>query len=394
MRNFYGIYLTKRIFQMKIGIPKEIKTKEYRVGIIPSGVRVLVQGGHKVYIEKDAGEKSGFSNDDYMEAGAMILQSPKEIFNTCEMILKVKEPQPQEYNLLKPGQILFTYLHLAPLRELTEILKEKEVTAIGYETLQEGERVPLLEPMSQIAGKVAPMVAGYFLSAHNNGRGVLIGGSSGVVPAKVLVIGSGTVAKNAAKVASGMGADVVIMGRNPKTMTALEDMMPTNVSTLYSNSYNMENILPTVDIVIGAVYITGEKAPHLITREMLSLCKKGAVLVDVAIDQGGCIETSKPTTHDDPVFEVDGVIHYCVANIPGDYPVTATYALANATIPYVKRLADRGWKNASLEDTAIYSGVNVAGGFVTEQAVAKAHQMEYHALKDIIDNCPEFGGAV
>lgn len=379
---------------MKIGIPKEIKTKEYRVGIIPSGVRVLVQGGHKVYIEKDAGEKSGFSNDDYMEAGAIILQSPKEIFNTCEMILKVKEPQLQEYDLLKPGQILFTYLHLAPLRELTEILKEKEVTAIAYETLQDGGRVPLLEPMSQIAGKVAPMVAGYFLSAHNHGRGVLIGGSTGVLPAKVLIIGSGTVAKNAAKVASGMGADIVIMGRNPRTMTALEDMMPTNFSTLYSNAYNMEKILPIVDIVIGAVYITGEKAPHLITREMLSLCKKGTVLVDVAIDQGGCIETSKPTTHDDPVFEVDGVIHYCVANIPGDYPVTATYALANATIPYVKRIADMGWQNASLEDTAIYSGVNVAGGFVTEEAVAKAHKMEYHALKDIIDSCPEFGGSV
>jgi len=310
------------------------------------------------------------------------------------MILKVKEPQPQEYDLLKPGQILFTYLHLAPLRELTEILKEKEVTAIAYETLQEGGRVPLLEPMSQIAGKVAPMVAGYFLSAHNNGRGVLIGGSSGVLPAKVLIIGSGTVAKNAAKVASGMGADVVIMGRNPKTMTALEELLPTNVSTLYSNAYNMEKILPTVDIVIGAVYITGEKAPHLITREMLSLCKKGTVLVDVAIDQGGCIETSRPTTHDDPIFVVDGVIHYCVANIPGDYPITATYALANATIPYVKRIADKGWKNASLQDVAIYSGVNVAGGFVTEEAVAKAHQMEYHELKDIIDNCPEFGGAV
>ena len=379
---------------MKIGIPKEIKTKEYRVGIIPSGVRILVQSGHKVYIEKGAGEKSGFSNDDYMEAGATILQSPKEIFNTCEMILKVKEPQPQEYDLLKPGQILFTYLHLAPLRELTEILKEKEVTAIAYETLQEGGRVPLLEPMSQIAGKVAPMVAGYFLSAHNNGRGVLIGGSSGVLPAKVLIIGSGTVAKNAAKVASGMGADVIIMGRNQSTMTALEDALPSNVSTLYSNAYNMENILPTVDIVIGAVYITGEKAPHLITREMLSLCKKGSVLVDVAIDQGGCIETSRPTTHDDPIFVVDGVIHYCVANIPGDYPVTATYALTNATLPYVKRIADKGWKNASLEDTAIYSGVNVAGGFVTEEAVAKAHQMEYHELKDIIDNCPEFGGAV
>jgi alanine dehydrogenase len=379
---------------MKIGIPKEIKTKEYRVGIIPSGVRSLVQGGHQVYIEIDAGEKSGFSNDDYRETGATILQSPKEIFDSCEMILKVKEPQPQEYDLLKPGQILFTYLHLAPLRELTTILKEKEVTAIAYETLQEGGRVPLLEPMSQIAGKVAPMVASYFLAAHNQGSGVLIGGSSGVLPAKVLIIGSGTVAKNAAKVASGMGADVIIMGRNPSSMTALEDMMPSNISTLYSNAYNMEKLLPTVDIVIGAVYITGEKAPHLITREMLSLCKKGAVLVDVAIDQGGCIETSRPTTHDDPVFEVDGVIHYCVANIPGDYPVTATHALANATIPYVKRIADRGWKNASLVDTAIYSGVNVAGGFVTEKAVAKVHKMEYHELKDIIDNCPEFGGSV
>jgi len=379
---------------MKIGIPKEIKTKEYRVGIIPSGVRLLVQSGHEVYIEKDAGEKSGFSNDNYKKAGAMILKSFKEIFDTCEMILKVKEPQPQEYDLLKSGQILFTYLHLAPSRELTKILKEKKVTAIAYETVQEGTRVPLLEPMSQIAGKVAPMVASYFLSAHNNGMGVLIGGASGVLPAKVLIIGSGTVAKNAAKIASGMGADVVIMGRNPKTMTALEELLPPNVSTLYSNAYNIEKILPTVDIVIGAVYSTGEKAPYLITREMLSLCKKGSVLVDVAIDQGGCIETSRPTNHDDPVFEVDGVIHYCVANIPGDYPVTATHALANATIPYVKKIADMGWKKASLNNAAIYSGVNVADGFVTEKAVAKAHQMEYYALKDIMDNCPEFGGSI
>jgi len=379
---------------MKIGIPKEIKTKEYRVGIIPSGVRILVQSGHEVYIEKDAGEKSGFSNVDYRDAGAIILQNAQEIFNTCEMILKVKEPQPQEYDLLEPGQILFTYLHLAPAKELTKILQEKEVTAIAYETVQEGQRVPLLEPMSQIAGKVAPMVASYFLSAHNHGMGVLIGGASGVLPAKVLIIGSGTVAKNAAEIASGMGADVIIMGRNPGSMTALEDMLPTNVSTLYSNTYNIEKILPTVDIVIGAVYSTGEKAPHLITREMLSFCKKGAVLVDVAIDQGGCIETSRPTTHDDPVFEVDGVIHYCVANMPGDYPVTATQALSNVTIPYVKKIADLGWKRASLEDSAIYSGVNVAGGFVTEKAVAKAHQIEHHELKNIIHNCPEFGGSV
>ncbi|WP_295422031.1 alanine dehydrogenase [Sulfurovum sp.] len=377
---------------MKIGIPKEIKTKEYRVGIIPSGVRVLVESGHEVYIEKDAGEKSGFSNNDYKEAGATILQSPKELYDTCEMILKVKEPQHREYDLLKAGQILFTYLHLAPHRELTEILKEKKVTAIAYETIQEGTRVPLLEPMSQIAGKMAPMVAGYFLSAHTNGMGVLIGGTSGVLPAKVLIIGSGTVARNAAKIASGMGADVIVMGRNPNSMREIEALLPENVSTLYSNRYNIEKILPTVDIVIGAVYNTGEKAPHLITREMLSLCKKGAVLVDVAIDQGGCIETSRPTTHDDPVFEVGGVIHYCVANMPGDYPVTSTHALANATLPYVKKIADMGWQTASLQDSAVYGGVNVAGGFVTEEAVAKAHQMEYRELKSIMDNCPGFGG--
>jgi alanine dehydrogenase len=375
---------------MKIGIPKEIKVKEYRVGMIPSGVRVLVQSGHEVFIEKEAGVKSGFSDDDYVEAGATILQSPQEIFESCEMIIKVKEPQPGEYDLLRAGQILFTYLHLAPLRELTEVLKEKKVIAIAYETVQEGKRVPLLEPMSQIAGRVAPMVASHFLSAHNNGMGVLIGGATGVLPSRVLIIGSGTVARNAAKIAVGLGADVVIMGRNPSTMSALETLMPDNVSTLYSSHYNIEKILPTVDIVIGAVYSTGEKAPHLITKEMLPLCKKGTVMVDVAIDQGGCIETSRPTTHDDPVFEVDGVIHYCVANMPGDYPVTATYALTNATLPYVKKIADLGWKDASLQDSAIYSGVNVAGGYVTEAPVAKAHQMEYHALKDIMEECPEF----
>lgn len=376
---------------MKIGIPKEIKIKEYRVGMIPSGVRFLVESGHHVYIQKDAGEKSGFSNNEYTQAGAVILENPKEIFEICEMIIKVKEPQTEEYELLKPGQILFTFLHLAPNKKLTEILQEKKVIAIAYETVQEAGRLPLLEPMSQIAGKVAPMVASYFLSMHNKGMGVLIGGSTGILPSKVLIIGSGNVAKNAAKIASGMGADVIIMGRNPHSMTEVEDLMPTNVATFYSNTYNLEKILPTVDIVICAVYITGEKTPRLITRKMLSYCKKGTVLVDVAIDQGGCIETSRPTTHDDPVFEVDGVLHYCVANIPGDYPLTATQALSNATIPYVKKIADMGWKNACLKDAAIYSGVNVAGGFVTDEAVANTHKMHYHMLKDIIVNCPEFG---
>jgi len=386
--------MLKGVIYMKIGVPKEIKIKEYRVGMIPSGVRVLVQSGHEVYIEKEAGVKSGFSDDDYLDAGATILQSPHEIFERCEMILKVKEPQPSEYDFLRAGQILFTYLHLAPLKVLTEVLKEKKVTAIAYETVQEGKRVPLLEPMSQIAGRVAPMVASQFLSAHNNGMGVLISGATGVLPSRILIIGSGTVAKNAAKIAVGLGADVVIMGRNPSSMSALETLMPDNVSTLYSSHYNIEKILPTIDIVIGAVYSTGEKAPYMITKEMLSLCKKGTVMVDVAIDQGGCIETSRPTTHDDPVFEVGGVIHYCVANMPGDYPVTATYALTNATLPYVKKIADMGWKDASLEDSAIYSGVNVAGGYVTEEPVAQAHQMEYSELKDIMDECPEYRDSV
>ncbi len=376
---------------MKIGIPKEIKIKEYRVGMIPSGVRLLVESGHHVYIQKDAGEKSGFSDSAYQQAGGVILDDPKEIFEFCEMIVKVKEPQPEEYDCLKPGQILFTYLHLAPNKKLTEILLEKKVTAIAYETVEEAGRLPLLEPMSQIAGKVAPMVASYFLSMHNRGMGVLVGGTSGILPSKVLIIGSGNVAKNAAKIASGMGADVIIMGRNAHSMTEIEDSMSANVSTLYSNAYNMEKILPEVDIVIGAVYVTGEKTPQLITRKMLSLCKKGAVLVDVAIDQGGCIETSRPTTHDEPVFELDGVLHYCVANIPGDYPLTATQALSNATIPYVKKIADMGWKSACSSDAAICSGVNVAGGFVTDEAVANAHQMDYHSLKDIMYDCPEFG---
>jgi len=376
---------------MKIGIPKEIKTKEYRVGMIPSGVRSLIENGHHVYIQKNAGEKSGFSDSAYQQVGAVILDDPKEIYNICEMIVKVKEPQPEEYDSLKPGQILFTYLHLAPNKKLTEILLQKKVTAIGYETVEESGRLPLLEPMSQIAGKVAPMVASYFLSMHNRGMGVLVSGASGILPSKILIIGSGIVAKYAAQVASGMGADVIIMGRNPQSMTEIEDSTGANVSTLYSNAYNLERILPTVDMVIGAVYVTGEKAPYLITRKMLSLCKKGAVLVDVAIDQGGCIETSRPTTHDDPVFELDGVLHYCVANIPGDYPLTATQALSNATIPYVKKIADIGWKSACSSDTAIYSGVNIAGGFVTDEAVACAHEMAYHSLKDVIDHCPEFG---
>ncbi|UPT76609.1 alanine dehydrogenase [Sulfurovum sp. XGS-02] len=376
---------------MKIGIPKEIKSKEYRVGMIPSGVRSLVEAGHQVYIEKDAGEKSGFFDSDYQQAGGFILDDPKEIFSICEMIVKVKEPQQEEYDSLKPGQILFTYLHLAPNKKLTEILLEKKVTALGYETVQDNGRLPLLSPMSQIAGRVAPMVASYFLSMHNKGMGVLISGSTGILPSKVLIIGSGNVAKNAAKIASGMGADVIVMGRNLQSMRSIEASMGSNVSTLYSNAYNMEKILPIVDIVICAVYVTGEKTPQLITRKMLSYCKKGTVLVDVAIDQGGCIETSRPTTHDEPVFEVDGVLHYCVANIPGDYPLTATEALANATIPYVKKIADLGWKNACLEDTVIYSGVNVAGGFVTDEAVANAHQMDYQMLKDIMYDCPEFG---
>jgi alanine dehydrogenase len=375
---------------MKIGVPKEVKTKEYRVGMIPSGVEQLIESGHEVYIQKGAGEKSGFDDADYREAGAVVLPSAKEIYDRCEMIVKVKEPQPEEYDLLRPAQILFTYLHLAPVPDLTRVLQEKQVIAIAYETLQEAETLPLLDPMSQIAGEVSPLVASYFLSAHNHGSGVLISGATGVSPAKVLIIGSGTVAKSAAKVAAGMGADVLIMGRNRSAMSSLEETLPENISTVYSNRYTLEKILPTVDMVIGAVYITGEKAPKLITREMLSLCKKGSILVDVSIDQGGCIETSRPTTHEDPVFEVDGVLHYCVANIPGSYPMTSTQALANATIKYAKRIADLGWREAVKSDDAIYSGVNVAGGFVTNAPVAKTHKIAYHELMEIIGQCPAY----
>lgn len=375
---------------MKIGVPKEVKTKEYRVGMIPSGVEQLIESGHEVYIQKGAGEKSGFDDADYREAGAVVLPSAKEIYDRCEMIVKVKEPQPEEYDLLRPAQILFTYLHLAPVPDLTRVLQEKQVIAIAYETLQEAETLPLLDPMSQIAGEVSPLVASYFLSAHNHGSGVLISGATGVSPAKVLIIGSGTVAMSAAKVAGGMGADVLIMGRNRSAMSSLEETLPENISTVYSNRYTLEKILPTVDMVIGAVYITGEKAPKLITREMLSLCKKGSILVDVSIDQGGCIETSRPTTHEDPVFEVDGVLHYCVANIPGSYPMTSTQALANATIKYAKRIADLGWREAVKSDDAIYSGVNVAGGFVTNAPVAKTHKIAYHELMEIIGQCPAY----
>ncbi|MBD3790052.1 MAG: alanine dehydrogenase [Campylobacterales bacterium] len=377
---------------MKIGIPKEIKTREFRVAAIPSGVKTLVQNGHEVYVQKSAGEKSGYSDREYEEAGAVLLESAKEIFDRCGMILKVKEPQTEEYALLKEGQMLFTYLHLAPNKKLTEILATKKVIAIAYETVQEGGRVPLLEPMSQIAGRMAPMAAAYFLGIHNKGSGVLLSGASGILPSKVLIIGSGTVAKNAAKVAAGMGADVIVMGRNPNSMQQIEELLPPNVSTLYSNPYNIETTLPSVDVVIGAVYITGERAPNLITKEMLLLCKKGTVLVDVAIDQGGCIETSRPTTHDDPVFEVEGIVHYCVANMPGDYPKTASAALANATLPYVKQIAELGWKSAVLKNSALYSGVNVAGGYVTNKAVADAHALKYTQLDDILDQCPEFGG--
>ncbi|MDD3498975.1 alanine dehydrogenase [Sulfurovum sp.] len=375
---------------MKIGVPKEVKTREYRVGMIPSGVEQLIASGHLVYIEQGSGEKSGFDDRDYTEAGAIILPSTKEIYAQCEMIIKVKEPQPEEYPFLKAGQILFAYLHLAPVPELTRVLQEKKVIAIAYETLQEKGTLPLLDPMSQIAGEVSPLVAGYFLSAHNHGSGLLISGATGVSPAKVLIIGSGTVAKNAAKVAAGMGAEVVIMGRNRSSMARLEETLPANISTVYSNRYNLEKILPVADIVIGAVYITGAKTPKLITREMLSLCKKGSILVDVSIDQGGCFETSRPTTHEEPVFSVDGILHYCVSNIPGNYPRTSTEALTNATINYAKRIAGLGWREAAMSDDAIYSGVNVAGGFVTNEPVAKTHGIAHHKLKEIIALCPVY----
>jgi len=370
---------------MVIGIPKEIKKAEFRVAVTPAGVRTLCDAGHKVLVQKGAGEGSGFSDEEFKKAGAKIIKDKTKLFNEAELILKVKEPLPEEYQLFHQGQILFTYLHLAADKNLTQALLRAKIVGIAYETVQRDDGfLPLLAPMSEIAGRIAPLVGSFYLTKHKGGMGKFIGGVPGVPPANVVILGGGTVGMNAAKIAAGMRARVTILEINAQRLRYLDDVMPSNVVTLMSNSYNLEKVLPDTDLLIGAVLIPGAKAPHLVTRNMLHLMRPGSVIVDVAVDQGGCVETTHPTTHDDPVFEVDGIIHYCVTNMPGAYPETSTFALTNATLPYVLKIANKGYKDALREDPALARGLNVISGKLTRREVAEAHHLPFSPFEEVL----------
>ncbi|MDX2081966.1 MAG: alanine dehydrogenase [Terrimicrobiaceae bacterium] len=361
---------------MIIGVPKEIKEQEHRVALLPSAAYQLIKRGHQVLVETAAGAGIGFSDDDYRQAGAEVIDSHAAVFERADMVVKVKEPLPAEYGLLRPGQILFTYLHLAANRTLTEALLKTGATCIAYETVDINRRLPLLEPMSEIAGRMSVLVGGYFLAKHNGGKGVLLGGVPGVLPGKVMVIGGGTSGVNAARMATGLGADVTILEVDLERMRFLDITMHT-AHTLYSSEASILELLPNVDLLIGAVLVPGARAPKLISREMLRLMKPGSVLVDIAIDQGGCVETSRPTTHHDPVFVEEGVLHYCVANMPGAYARTATQALTNVTHRFIETLADFPLAEAIQRQPGLLGGVNIADGKLTSRPVAEAHGIPY-----------------
>ncbi len=358
---------------MKIGCPKEIKPQEFRVGLTPNAAREAVGHGHDVIIESGAGAGAGFPDDDYIAAGARIVDTAQEVFAVADMIVKVKEPQAKERKMLREGQLLFTYLHLAPDPEQTKDLLASGCTAIAYETVTDAQGgLPLLAPMSEVAGRLAPQVGAWTLQKANGGRGVLMGGVPGVGPAKVVVIGGGVVGTHAARIAAGMGADVTVLDRSLPRLRYLDDVFGGVFGTRYSSAGNAAELVAEADLVVGAVLIPGAAAPKLVTRAQLSTMKPGAVLVDVAIDQGGCFETSKATTHEDPIYEVDGIMHYCVANMPGAVPRTSTIALGNATMPYMLALADKGWKQACADDPHLLNGLNVHAGQLTYYAVGKA----------------------
>lgn len=361
---------------MIIGVPKEIKEEEWRVALTPAGAKALVDRGHEVLIERGAGISSGFSDGEYQKQGAKVVADKKDLFDRSEMIVKVKEPLPSEFSLFHKGQILFCYLHLAANRDLTLSLLEKGVVAIAYETVQDYKKeLPLLAPMSEIAGRCAVIIGAYLLARNKGGSGIFIGGVPGVLPSMVLVLGGGTVGTNAAKIAAGLGARVIVMDIDSHRMRYLDDILPPNVSTCYSTIYAIREILPSADLVIGAVLVPGGKTPRLITRDMLTLMRKGSVIVDVSVDQGGCIETTHPTTHDNPTFTMEGIVHYCVANIPGVYARTSTMALTNATLPYIIKVADVGYCRAFAEDEGFAMGLNLAEGKITCRPVAEAHGM-------------------
>lgn len=361
---------------MVIGVPREIKAKEFRVGLLPSAAYQLIRRGHRVIVERGAGSGAGFADEDYLQAGAELVEEHAAVFARADLVVKVKEPQPSELPLLRPGQLLFTYLHLAPDRALTEGLLRSGVTAIAYETVEVKGRLPLLEPMSEIAGRMSIYVGAYFLGKHCGGSGTLLGGVPGVLPGRVVVLGGGTSGVNAARTATGLGADVTILEVDLERMRFLDITLHT-AHTLYSNEAHLLNLLPEVDLLIGAVLLPGARAPRLIRRDMLRRMRPGSVLVDIAIDQGGCAETSRPTTHDNPVYVEEGVVHYCVTNMPGAYARTATQALTNVTYGYLELLADHGLAEACRRRPELVSGINVQAGRLTCRAVADAHGLPY-----------------
>src|SRR6266478_1431494 len=363
---------------MIIGVPKEIKQQEHRVGLIPSTAATLTRKGHTVLVQKSAGVGSGYSDEDYIGAGATMVDGAEDVFAKADMIVKVKEPLPPEYGRLRKGQILFTYLHLAASKALTEALLKSGVTAIAYETIQVDHRLPLLEPMSEIAGRMSVVMGANFLAKYNGGSGVLLGGVPGVLPGRVVVVGGGTSGVNAARMAAGLGADVTILDVDLERLRYL-DLAMENTNTLYSSEANLQDLMADCDLLIGAVLLPGAKAPKLITRQMLRKMKPGSVLVDISIDQGGCAETSRPTTHLDPVYVEEGVTHYCVANMPAAYARTATQALTNITYRYVELLADLGLDEACKKQPALIGGVNTRDGKLTCHAVAEAHGLKYDA---------------
>ena len=370
---------------MIIGVPKEIKDKEFRVGIVPAGVLKLAASGHTILIESGAGLGSGISDQEYEAAGAKLIQDAATLFGEAELVMKVKEPLAREYEYMRPGLILFTYLHLAPLPELTRVLLDTKVTAIAYETVsRDNEFLPLLAPMSEVAGRMSIQVGAHYLEKEAGGRGILLGGITGVAPGRVVILGSGTVGTNAAQMAVGLGAEVTVMGRNSSRLATLERTFSGKIKTRLSSRENIAAEISRADLVVGAVLVPGAAAPKLITRDMLTLMQKGAVLVDVSIDQGGCIETARPTTHSDPVYEVEGIIHYCVANMPGAVPRTSTFALTNATLPFAHAIADKGLPAAILADPALKRGVNTYQGFITNREVAEAQMREFKDVSELI----------
>lgn len=370
---------------MKIGLPKEIKDNEYRVGLTPAGVQDLTHAGHEVFVQKTAGEGSGFSDEQYVKAGGKLLDTADEVWQTGDMIVKVKEPVAPEYPRMRENQLLFTYLHLAPEPELTKQMLERKVTGVAYETITKDGRLPLLTPMSEVAGRMSVQVGATYLEKMNGGRGILLGGVPGVPAANVVILGGGIVGTEAAKMAVGLGAKVTIIDRNLDRLRQLDDIFLSKVQTLASSRYAIEEALSHADLVIGAVLVVGAAAPKLVTRDMLHLVPSGSVLVDVAVDQGGCFETTHATTHSNPTFFEEGVLHYCVANMPGAVPRTSTFALTNATLPYALDLANKGFEQAIKDDASLQEGVNTYAGKLTYEAVAESQGLEYTPLSSLID---------